>query len=510
MQVPGVRGLFRTVLLGPLVTALWTPQFAHGDDASPLVLKSLQFSPAAIDTSRNAVPVTISFTATDSVTGINYFEAAFAELGGAGRQSASVRLDPAQTQANSLRVAFPRFSNAGTWTLDQVFLSDLSGNTLILDNAGLARAGFPTRLEVTSTRDTTSPKLLALDFSPPSIDTSRAPAIVIVEYSASDDLAGVNRIELSFLSPSGGRQNGILQLQPSRAASGSLPITFPRLSEAGRWTLTTVYLSDAAGNTQILDGEALSAARVRTDLDVKSATDTTPPKISSLRFAPGAVDISHNPVTVEASFTATDDFSGVTSVEVVLTSPSGNNMLRGTGTFAPATNLANAVKIAFPRFSEPGRWITSAVHLADAAGNTLILDGDSLSALGLRGAVEVRAAPDTVAPVLTHFEFEPETIDTSSGPVVLRLKFAASDNSSGVKSVEAVLESPSGGTKRSGRASFAPAASVTESVVIIFPQSSEPGSWILSNLIVVDDAGNTLQLDADTLASYGKRFLVVR
>jgi hypothetical protein len=176
---------------------------ANADDRSPLVLKSLQFSPASIDTAGAAAQVSVTFTATDSVAGINYFEAAFRDSGGSARQSASARLAPAASQTNSINVTFPRFSNSGTWILDQVFLSDLSGNTLVLDSEGLRREGFPMRLEVTSATDTTSPRLTALDFSPAEIDTGRSPAAVEVDYSASDDLAGVSRIELSFLSPSG-------------------------------------------------------------------------------------------------------------------------------------------------------------------------------------------------------------------------------------------------------------------------------------------------------------------
>jgi hypothetical protein len=301
-----------------------------------------------------------------------------------------------------------------------------------------------------------------------------------------------------------------VQLQPTRSASGSLFVTFPRLSEAGRWNLSTVFLSDAAGNTSILDAEALAAARFRTTLEIKSASDSTPPKLELLRLASGAVDISRAPATIEAAFTASDDLSGVTSIEVVLTSASGTATLRGTGTFAPATSLTNSVRITFPRFSEPGRWYASAVQLADAAGNTTTLDADTLSASGWRGGVEVRSAPDTVPPVLKRFEFEPETIDTTSGPVVLRVKFSAADDFSGVKAVEAVFESPSGSAKKSGRASFTPATSVDDAFVVIFPQSSEAGTWMLSSFIVSDDAGNTLLLDADSLASHGKRFLVVR
>jgi hypothetical protein len=366
-------------------------------------------------------------------------------------------------------------------------------------------------LEVTSATDTVSPKLNALDFSPAGIDTSLGPAEVKVNYTATDDLSGVSHLEMYFASPSGvGRQGRAIKLDGARSTSGSMIVSFPRLSEAGRWTLSAVFLADAAGNTSILDGEKLAESGFRTVLDVKSTADTVSPRLTSLRLTPDAIDTSHGPAIVVAGFTAADDLSGVRSLEVVLTSPSGASVQRGTGLFSPATGVTGSVNLTFPRFSEPGLWTASAIHLADAAGNTLNLDADGLAASGFRGTVEVRSARDTVAPMLNTFRFEPNVIDTTRGPANVKVHFTAVDNGSGVRSVEVVFVSPSGAVKRTGQARFSPATELSDSVTVTFPPSSEAGAWMLSNFIVTDEAGNTLLLDADDLGSRGKRFLQVQ
>src|SRR6266404_5609100 len=197
-----------TILL-TLAAWLIAPGAARGgEDTTPPELKSLQFTPSSIDTSTSAAEVTISFTVTDDVSGATYFEAAFVDSSGAGRQSASARFAPALSATLSVKIAFPKFSNSGAWTLAHVFLSDSAGNTLVLDTDGLSGRGFPIRLEVRSAQDTVSPRLASLEFTPSEIDTSAGPADVKVSFTATDDLSGVSYLELSFVSPSGAARRG--------------------------------------------------------------------------------------------------------------------------------------------------------------------------------------------------------------------------------------------------------------------------------------------------------------
>jgi len=487
------------------------PGFAFGsDDKTPPELKSLQFTPASIDTSTGTAEVTLTFSVTDDASGATYFEATFVDASGVARQSASVKFAPAMAATNSIKVAFPRFSNSGAWTLAHVFLSDAAGNSLILDADGLTGRGLPTRLEVKSVRDTVSPKLTALEFSPAQIDTSAGPAGVNVNYTATDDLSGVNYIELSFVSPSGAaRQNRSARLEAAQSVSKSLTVTFPRLSEPGQWTLSTVFLSDAAGNTLLLDAGALVRAGLKTNLEVKSTLDTTPPNLTALRFAPEAIDTSLGPAVVKADFTATDDLSGVSYLELSFTSPSGKK-LGGSARFNPARLESNSIALTFPAQSESGRWALTGLFLSDAAGNTLVLDGEAALRLGLPTVLEVKSTSDMAPPNLTAFRFSPDAIDTSRSAAEVKVEFTATDNLSGVKSIEVVFVSPTGNARQRAAAAFSPAKEVTQSVMAIFPQSSEPGNWKVGSVIVSDAAGNTLVLDGDALAYKVGKSLQVR
>jgi len=355
------------------------------DTVSPK-MTALEF-PAAIDTSAGPVDVKVNYTATDDLSGVNYIEMSFLGPSGVARRGSSAKLDAARSVSNSMTVTFPRFSEAGEWTLSAVLLSDAARNTLVLDAEGLTRLGFRTTLNVRSASDTTPPILTGLRFSPEAIDTSQGPATVKVDFTATDDLAGVNYVELSFLSPSGNaRQGGVLKFDAAKSASNSIAVTFPRLSEAGDWTLNNVFLSDAAGNTLILDSDGVARAGIRPVLRVGSTQDTIPPVLTAFRFSVDTIDTRQGPAAVKVELSASDNFSGVKSVEVVVTSPSGNVSRSGSAIFPPAKEVTGTVDLTFLQYSEPGVWRVASVMLADAAGNTLILDRNAMA----NSALQVR------------------------------------------------------------------------------------------------------------------------
>lgn len=382
--------LCATLLITVVAGLLSTGSAFCADDTEAPKLTSLRFTPASIDTSKGPAVVTVSFAASDDASGVAYFEVSFVDPSGVFRQAGSAKFAPTLSATNSIRITFPRFSPSGTWTLSHVFLADSAGNTLILDSDALRGGGFPTSLQVISAQDTVSPKLTALDFAPARIDTSVGPADVKMNFTATDDLSGVNYVELSFVSPSGvARHGGSAKFEAAQSVSNSITVTFPRLSEPGWWTLGIVFLADAAGNTLVLDTDGLAGLASRRTLEVKSASDTIPPNLTAFRFAPDAIDTTQGPATVKVEFTATDDLSGVSFFEIALVSPSGVAKLGGSKKFSPAHEVTDSVTVNFPKSSEPGAWRVGQVMLADDAGNTLVLDAEAMASKS-SGVLHVR------------------------------------------------------------------------------------------------------------------------
>jgi hypothetical protein len=472
------------------------------EDTTPPVLKGFTISPAVIDTSAGPAEVILGFAVTDDASGVSYLEATFTDPSGALPKSTSFKFAPTLSGSPAAKLIFPRFSAPGVWVLSKVFLSDAAGNTLLLDTDAVEGLGFPTRLEVRSTKDTTSPKLSRLEFTPPRIDTTVGPADVTLSFTATDDLAGVSYLELVFISPAGTyRHGGPSKFEPTRSVSGAMTVTFPRRSQAGQWKLNSVFLADAAGNTQILNTDDLSGLGIQTALEVICEPDNEPPTLASLRFTPESIDTSAGPATVRVAFRATDIMSGIKSIEVVFSSPSANTKQTASAIFPSLNGVSDSLKVTFPRFSESGQWTLSSAFLADAAGNTLVLDVDELIRRGIPTTLEVKGAQDTAPPHLTALRFTPEEIDTSRGPAAVEVAISATDDLAGVQSAEVVFVNPSESTHQQGSVSIQAQTQVSAKIRVDFPSRSEPGEWRIESLALTDAAGNTVVLDADALSS---------
>ena len=120
--------------------------------------------------------------------------------------------------------------------------------------------------------DTTPPVLTAFSFSPDTINTAMGVATIIVNFSATDDLSGVNSFQANFTSPS--RQqfattSGVSVIPPAGSASRTANVTFPQFSETGTWE-PEVMLWDAAGNLRILSAVDLAVMGFPIALEVGS------------------------------------------------------------------------------------------------------------------------------------------------------------------------------------------------------------------------------------------------
>ena len=106
---------------------------------------------------------------------------------------------------------------------------------------------------VAAQSDTTPPQLVSLDFTPKSVDVTSAAQVVTLTMHVTDDISGLNQINVSFAPP----HTQVIEVfaNPATArTSGTandgvyrVDITIPKGSEAGTWELRN-FLRDQAGN----------------------------------------------------------------------------------------------------------------------------------------------------------------------------------------------------------------------------------------------------------------------
>lgn len=496
-------------MIRALVSLLFFAVALRGADVTPPAVKTIWFAPLSIDTSAAEASILLQAAVTDDLSGVNYFEAVFTAPESEVRRSGSIRIAPAREGMVSVKITFPRFSVAGTWNLSHVILSDVAGNTAQLGQSELAQLGVETRLSVRSAKDETPPVLRLFSFEPARIDTSTKGATVNAKFAASDDISGVQQIEFVFKGPAGTFQSsGPQRTKGGASVSGDLSVSFPRRSMAGQWTLHTVFLSDGAGNTLMLETDELLRMGIPTALEVVSAEDHEPPSLGTLGVSPDSIDTTSGPGSVDVSFRAADGTSGVQSITVIFGGPTAGGRLTGSASFPPLNEVTGSVQVTFPRGSEPGDWELLGVELHDAAGNTFVVSGEELRERGLNRSVRVAGVRDVMPPQLVFARFKPETIDAALRAATVEVEVNAADDASGVRSAEIVVVSPTGVARVRGSATIPARTEARATIALRFPAESEAGDWRVESIVLTDVAGNVRTLSGDEIGARAGRLRV--
>jgi len=347
-------------------------------DTTPPELIAFDFTATSVDVTGGPATVTLTFTATDDLSGFGRISVSFLSPSGETAQGSYADFGPAPNVSGSITVTFPQFIEPGVYTA-RLDLSDKVWNGQSYGAERLAGMGYPTTLTVVSNQDTTPPDLTAFNFADTFVDVTASPATVTVTFSATDDLSGFGRISLSFLSPSGQTAQGsYADFGPAPNVSGSITVTFPQFCEPGVYT-ARLDINDKIWNGQAYSTQRLAGMGYPTTLTVVSNQDTTPPDLTSFQFKPMAIDLSAGPATVTATFSATDDLSGFGRISLSFLSPSGQTAQGSYADFGPAPNVSGSIIVNFPQFIELG------VYTARLDINDKIWNGQAYSAERLRG-----------------------------------------------------------------------------------------------------------------------------
>jgi hypothetical protein len=244
------------------------------------------------------------------------------------------------------------------------------------------------------------------------------------------------------------------------------------------------------------------------NLSVTSTSDVTAPTLTAFDFNTKTPDVSAGPVDVNCSMILTDALAGVSRASCFLENP-----VDGSGyaciTFAPASGDRNngtfSCDVTVPQYALDGSW-TANVLAWDGVGNLAAFDAPTLRGLGFPTDLTVTSDPvDSTPPVVTNFDFNPKSVDTTSAAAVVACTVDVSDDLSGVDHVVCGFNSPSFIQSQSCLAQIPTAGTPsngTYSCSVVIPQSSEGGIW-QAELEIHDRVGNLLQTDSLTLATAG-------
>jgi hypothetical protein len=232
--------------------------------ATPPALTGLSFSPDPVNVGAGDATVEVTFTATASEGVTRAFvnvEAPGAQL---QQSCAAGGLDGGTPQNGTWKcsLTIPHGAPGGTWTVNNLAVSDAAGTSTQYTTAQLAARGLPTTFQVVSPDgDVTAPVLTGVTLSPATVDLASGSAQVRVTLTATDAGVGVSQGNATLTPPSGSGQGcgGEPQGGPAQNATLVCTISIPAGGAAGRWPLA-ILLRDAMGNTRQYTSAQLQAA----------------------------------------------------------------------------------------------------------------------------------------------------------------------------------------------------------------------------------------------------------
>jgi hypothetical protein len=274
-------------LYGDQVQGLPTLTVNSVPDTTPPQILSLAISTPSVDTSLDWGMITVSLEIADNQSGFgpagnDNFSNGSGVL--AMYPSAGVYVRPVftatfhrtsgtpQQGTYDATLYFPRYCPSGNWALYLEMLDNV-GNRVTLNAGQLEAAGWTYQVDVHSDPEDTAPvSLTKVTLTPITIDTSLTAQDVAVSAEFHDDLSGAERIDVGLRSPSG-QQSKYVTFYPSVWGDPSqqtvtVPLTFPRYSEAGTWKASWITTYDQVGHQEDLGAVEIERRGLMVSLNV--------------------------------------------------------------------------------------------------------------------------------------------------------------------------------------------------------------------------------------------------
>lgn len=363
-------------------------------DTTPPEITSFTISPGNVDVTNGPKTVTITASASDDLSGVQYAGCHFYLQGKYLSASLSRTAGTDRNGTFSGTMTIPQFTDGGAWKLHQVWIQDRTSNQRNylspLHFQNIQPPSFPippsfhSTLQISSNQDTAPPAITSFICSSSSVDVTSGSKTIQISANATDNLSGTQYISCIFYSPSRNKSLSTALYRTSGSALNGTytgTITVPRYTEAGSWNLVNTVAYDMASNSQlylsplfhqIIESPSLTIpSSFQSTLQITSNPDTTPPVITSFTISPGTVDVTTGSKTVTITATVTDDLAGLDYIGCYFYSPSRLRNLSTSLALTAGTNQNGTFSgtVNVPQYMEGGTWKLDQVWVQDTASN---------------------------------------------------------------------------------------------------------------------------------------------
>ena len=369
---------------------------SHDTDAPKLL--GFDIVESVIDIQTGNETVTFNLTLVDDISGIEYVGIGLASPSRQyiGASSLGETLGGKTLALSMQSTSFGAFSEAGIWSINGLTIVDVAGNGHRYEAGELEALGSSTQVVVNNvSSDVQAPTLSAFNIVERDLTIETGMETITFDLTVSDNVSGINSVAINYKGPSGQSITVDVDRETLGELTHSLSVLsnlFGKFSEAGVWSVDSISIWDAAGNSNYYNSGQLIALGGSTQVSISNvSSDNQAPILSAFNIVESEITIETGMEVVTYDFTAVDDISGIHHVQVDLYNPSGKlrSASSAAGSSGQLTYSYSMKSGALGEYSEAGTWFINRVSVVDMAGNYKIYNLEQLEDLGFNATVTV-------------------------------------------------------------------------------------------------------------------------
>jgi len=329
-------------------------------DTAPPQLMGANFTPAQV---QDGEQTTLSVLVNDNLSGVRSVSGVINSPSGSMQGFACTR--EGDTNRYLARITIPEDAAEGTWIVKYLTLSDNASNSVNLNQSAGALPPSASFRVVSSSSDSTGPKLRGLRIERPNMRAGDKNTVFI---EAEDDKSGVSLVSGVFVSPSKTARIGF-GCRGNDAGIWECAVSPPTCLDCGDWHLEQIQLQDKANNLTTVRADNPAVGGVVLNISGDHC-DSAAPVVTQLTLDPAVVSNAQASIINVRAVLMDEGGCGVASLSGQAVPPGGVGGQRRYFSFDPSPDgLTFTGKLEIPQFAAKGIWTIAWIQALDKGHN---------------------------------------------------------------------------------------------------------------------------------------------
>jgi len=329
-------------------------------DTAPPQLMGADFTPPQV---QDGEQTTLAVAVNDNLSGVRSVSGVISSPSGSMQGFACTR--EGETNRYVARITVPQDAAEGTWVVKYLTLSDNASNSVNLNQAAGALPPTASFKVVSSSSDSTGPKLKGLRIERPAMRSGEQNTVFV---EADDDKSGVALVSGVFVSPSKSARIGF-GCRGSDNGLWECSVSPPSCLDCGTWHLEQIQLQDKANNLTTVRTDNPLVSSLVVDISGDHC-DSAAPQVTQLTLDPPVVSNAQPSVITVRAVLMDEGGCGVASLSGQAVPPGGVGGQRRYFSFDPSQDGQTFIgHLEIPQFAAKGIWTIAWIQALDKGHN---------------------------------------------------------------------------------------------------------------------------------------------